>query len=120
MGWGTMMSPALWQLESDRLPQKGVSRLGSELYGDDNLEADLNKVQTKNYHLDFYVFCKGNTNSQLGSKRVHYKSDLGGKKLQTISQLGSCVGLNTCMYVPVQKAWMGPHTNPKPQMLKFQ
>jgi len=47
MGWGTMMSPALWQLESDRLPQKGVSRLGSELYGDDNLEADLNKVQTK-------------------------------------------------------------------------
>jgi hypothetical protein len=47
MGWGTMMSPALWQLESDRPPSKGVSGLGSELYRDDNLEAHLIKVQTK-------------------------------------------------------------------------
>ncbi len=47
MDWGTMMSPALWQLESDPPPRKGVSRLGSELYRDDKLEAHLIKVQTK-------------------------------------------------------------------------
>jgi hypothetical protein len=47
MSWGTMMSPALWQLESEPPPRKGVSRLGSELYRDDNLEAHLIKVQTK-------------------------------------------------------------------------
>jgi hypothetical protein len=47
MGWGTMVSPALWRLESDRPPHKGVSKFGSELYGDDNLEAHLIKVQTK-------------------------------------------------------------------------
>jgi hypothetical protein len=39
MGWGTLMSPALWQLENDPPPRKGVSRLGSNLYRDDNLEA---------------------------------------------------------------------------------
>jgi hypothetical protein len=95
------------------------SRLGSELYGDDNLEAHLIKVQTKNYHLNFYVFCKGNPDSQFGSKRVHYKSDLGGKKpqlLQTNNTTAGFMCLSQDPYVCSSPEGMdGPTPTPSPK-----